>query len=42
MEIRAVDVSGFEIRQAIKEGHSFRYLVPEIVYKYLIRKKLYK
>lgn len=42
MEIRAVDVSAFEIRQRIKEDKSFRYLVPEAVYKYIIRKKLYK
>jgi len=40
--IRAVDISGFAIRQAIKENRSFRYLVPEAVYKYIIKKKLYK
>jgi nicotinate-nucleotide adenylyltransferase len=39
--IRAVDISGFSIRQAIKENKSFRYLVPEVVHKYIIRNKLY-
>ncbi|MFH1198955.1 MAG: nicotinate-nucleotide adenylyltransferase [Candidatus Omnitrophota bacterium] len=39
--IRAVDVSGFEIRQAIKEGKSFRYLVPESVFNYISKNKLY-
>jgi nicotinate-nucleotide adenylyltransferase len=41
LAIRAVDVSAFEIRQAIKQNMSFRYLVPEAVYKYIIQKKLY-
>lgn len=40
--IRAVDISGFEIRKAIKEGNSFRYLVPESVYRYLVKRKLYR
>lgn len=40
--IRAVDVSGFEIRKAIRENRSFRYLVPDVVYKYIIKNKLYK
>jgi nicotinate-nucleotide adenylyltransferase len=40
--IRAVDISGFEIRKAIKEGKSFRYLVPEAVFEYINRKRLYK
>lgn len=39
--IRAVDVSAFEIRKAINENKSFRYLVPETVYKYIIKNKLY-
>lgn len=41
VSIRAVDVSAFEIRRCIKEGKSFRYLVPEAVYDYIRRKKLY-
>jgi nicotinate-nucleotide adenylyltransferase len=40
--IRAVDVSGFEIRKAIKENKSFRYLVPEPVFNYIHKKKLYR
>ncbi|MCX5708273.1 MAG: nicotinate-nucleotide adenylyltransferase [Candidatus Omnitrophica bacterium] len=39
--IRAVDVSAFEIRQCIKESKSFRYLVPEAVFEYIYKKKLY-
>lgn len=42
VSIRAVDVSAFEIRQAIKENKSFRYLVPETVYKYIVKNRLYK
>jgi nicotinate-nucleotide adenylyltransferase len=41
VSIRAVDVSAFEIRQCIKEAKSFRYLVPDAVYDYIIMKKLY-
>ncbi|MBU1726567.1 MAG: nicotinate-nucleotide adenylyltransferase [Candidatus Omnitrophica bacterium] len=40
--IRAVDISGFEIRRCVKEDKSFRYLVPETVFKYIIRKGLYR
>jgi len=40
--IRAVDISGFEIRKAIKENKSFRYLVPEAVFDYISKKGLYK
>ena len=39
--IRAVDISGFEIRQCVRENKSFRYLVPDAVYKYILKKKLY-
>jgi nicotinate-nucleotide adenylyltransferase len=42
MAIRAVDVSAFQIRKCIKENKSFRYLVPEAVYNYIIKKKLYR
>ncbi len=42
LPIRAVDISGFEIRQAIKDNKSFRYLVPEIVFKYITKKGLYR
>jgi nicotinate-nucleotide adenylyltransferase len=40
--IRAVDVSAFEIRKAIKEDKSFRYLVSEAVFNYINKNKLYK
>lgn len=40
--IRAVDVSAFEVRACVKEGKSFRYLVPEAVSDYIRRKKLYR
>ncbi|HOW43106.1 MAG TPA: nicotinate-nucleotide adenylyltransferase [Candidatus Omnitrophota bacterium] len=41
VQTRAVDVSAFEIRQRIKKGQSFRYLLPEAVYAYIIKRKLY-
>lgn len=41
IKIRAVDISAFEVRQCVKKDKSFRYLVPESVYKYIIRNKLY-
>jgi nicotinate-nucleotide adenylyltransferase len=37
-----VDISGYEIRRRVKEGRSFRYLVPEQVYRYILKKGLYK
>jgi len=40
--IRAVDISGFAVRQCIKENKSFRYLVPEAVFNFINRNKLYK
>ena len=40
--IRAVDVSAFEIRKRIKEGKSFRYLLPDAVYDYINKRKLYR
>lgn len=40
--IRAVDISGFEIRKAIRQDKSFRYLVPEAVFEYIEKKRLYK
>lgn len=42
LPIRAVDVSAFEIRACVKEGKSFRYLVPESVFNYIKKKGLYK
>ena len=40
--IRAVDISGFEVRECVKEGKSFRYLVPEAVFNYINKIKLYR
>ncbi len=40
--IRAVDISAFEIRQAVRENRSFRYLVPESVFGYIKKAGLYK
>ncbi len=40
--IRAVDISAFEIRSCIREGKSFRYLVPEAVFEYITKKGLYR
>ncbi len=40
--IRAVDISGFEVRACVKENKSFRYLVPEAVCSYITKKRLYK
>jgi len=42
VSIRAVDISAFEVRRCIRERKSFRYLVPESVYRYIRRKKLYR
>jgi nicotinate-nucleotide adenylyltransferase len=42
VDIRAVDISAFEIRQRVKEGKSFRYLVPEVVFGYIEKHSLYK
>jgi len=42
LAIRAVDISGFEIRKAVKAGKSFRYLVPDAVFNYINRKGLYR
>ncbi|HQQ06656.1 MAG TPA: nicotinate-nucleotide adenylyltransferase [Candidatus Omnitrophota bacterium] len=40
--IRAVDVSAYEIRQCVKKGLSFRYLVPDPVFAYINKRKLYR
>lgn len=42
LAIRAVDVSGFEVRRCIKENKSFRYLVPDKVFDYINKRKLYR
>jgi nicotinate-nucleotide adenylyltransferase len=40
--IRAVDISAFEVRNCVREGKSFRYLVPDEVYGYINRNNLYR
>jgi len=42
LPIRAVDISAFEVRSAIKDNRSFRYLVPDKVFDYINKKRLYK
>ncbi len=42
LAIRAVDISGFEVRAQVKENKSFRYLVPDKVFDYINKRKLYK
>ena len=42
LAIRAVDVSGFEVRTCIQENKSFGYLVPDRVFDYIKKRKLYK
>jgi len=42
LAIRAVDVSGFSVRGCVQENKSFRYLVPEKVFDYIKRNKLYR
>jgi len=42
LKIRAVDISGFSVRKCIREGKSFRYLVPESVFTYIRKNNLYK
>lgn len=42
LAIRAVDISGFEVRRCIKGNKSFRYLVPEKIFEYINKRKLYR
>lgn len=37
-----MEVSSSMIRDLVKDGHSIRYLVPDAVYDYIIKNKLYK
>lgn len=41
VEIKALEISGVQIRRRIKEHKSIRYLVPEIVRNYILKKGLY-
>ncbi|MCX5700843.1 MAG: nicotinate-nucleotide adenylyltransferase [Candidatus Omnitrophica bacterium] len=42
LPIRAVDVSGFEVRTCSQKNKSFGYLVPDKVFDYIKKRKLYK
>lgn len=37
-----IEISSSMIRDLIKDGHSVRYLIPDAVYDYIIKNKLYK
>lgn len=41
VQIQALDISAYEIRERIKQNISIRYLVPESVRKYIIKRRLY-
>lgn len=40
--VESVDISGFRLRQRIKNNESVRYYLPEEVYKYIEKKGLYR
>jgi len=42
LAIRAVDVSGFEVRECVAQNKSFGYLVTDKVFDYIKKRKLYK
>ncbi len=42
VDISQIDVASNEIRKSIKNNKSFRYKIPENVYRYIIKNKLYK
>jgi len=42
LAIRAVDVSGFEVRQCVAGNKSFGYLVTDRVFDYIKKRKLYR
>jgi len=41
IHIQALDISAYEIRKRIKQKISIRYLVPESVRQYIIKRRLY-
>lgn len=42
LAIEAIDISGFRLRQRIKNGESVRYYLPKEVYNYIVQKGFYK
>lgn len=42
MEIPALDISSTDIRRRVADGRSFRYLVPEPVWEYIVDKGIYR
>ncbi|MFH1202611.1 MAG: nicotinate-nucleotide adenylyltransferase [Candidatus Omnitrophota bacterium] len=42
LKIKALDISGYEIRQRIKRNESIRYLMPDLVREYIEKKGLYR
>lgn len=42
LAIESVDISGFRLRQRLKNNESVRYYLPKEVYKYIERKGLYR
>jgi nicotinate-nucleotide adenylyltransferase len=42
IRVSQIDIASNEIRKSIRNNKSFRYKVPENVYKYIIKNKLYK
>jgi nicotinate-nucleotide adenylyltransferase len=42
IEIEEMDISGYQIRKRIREDKSIRYLVPEKVRRYILKRKLYR
>lgn len=42
LEIKTIDISGYQIRKNLKENRSIRYLVSERVFEYIKKKGLYR
>ncbi|MGB9668483.1 MAG: hypothetical protein ACPL0D_06095, partial [Thermosulfidibacteraceae bacterium] len=41
VKVVSVDISSTMVRKRIKKGMPFRYLIPESVYDYIVRRGLY-